>query len=218
MKKYFILGTDTDCGKTHVTCQLTHYLRQNNHNVLAIKPIATGCEKIGDKWLCEDTDRLNLYNRDNIADNIFWRFKPPVSPHIAADEVGINLSADIIAARCNKLAENTNLDYLLIEGAGGLMVPLNREETWIDFLKATQIPVILVIGMRTGCINHALLTKSVLDLNKIECKGWVANCLDLNMPALEENITTLKTKLGWPMFFRAYEKLEMRDLNLDVVF
>ena len=89
-------------------------------------------------------------------------------------------------------------DYLLIEGAGGLMVPLNAEETWVDFIRVSQIPVLLVVGMRLGCLNHALLSDAVLQQQALPYVGWIANCLDNNMMALSENIMTLQEKMSKP--------------------
>jgi dethiobiotin synthetase len=93
----------------------------------------------------------------------------------------------------------SNHDYLLIEGAGGLLVPLNEKETWLDFLTTMQIPAILVVGMRLGCLNHALVTDTVLKSNQIPYLGWIANCLDQNMLFLAENIATLSKKMSVPL-------------------
>lgn len=193
MKRYFITGTDTDCGKTYVTTKLLQYFP----NSKAIKPIASGCMEVGNQLISPDALELQKYCNLSLEQINPWRFKSPIAPHIAAHQQGINLSAKEIANYClEDCYENT--ETLLIEGAGGLMVPLNETETWVDFLKITQIPVLLVVGMKLGCINHALLTATALKTNQIECIGWVANCLDPEMSAVTENITTLTNFLEFP--------------------
>lgn len=198
MKPYFIIGTDTDCGKTHVTCALIEALQARQHTVMALKPVASGCEQIGDKLVSDDVTRLQAAQGDNQHLICPWSFSLPVSPHLAAQSVGETLCLEEIVAFCQRKAWDA-YDYLLIEGAGGLMVPLNDQDTWIDVLQRTQIPVILVVGMRLGCINHALLTMTVLQSHRIECAGWIANCLDNQMLCLQENIDTLKMKMPFPL-------------------
>ena len=112
--------------------------------------------------------------------------------------MGKRLSTQAITSFCFDDAF-AGLDYLLIEGAGGLMVPLNDSETWLDFLLSSRIPVILVIGMRLGCLNHALLTELALNAHRIGCVGWIANCVDENMLALSGNIKTLSEKMRLPL-------------------
>jgi dethiobiotin synthetase len=194
MKRYFITGTDTDCGKTYVTAKLVDYFA----NAAALKPVASGCMVIKNQLVSTDAQQLqqnSLLSLDVINP---WRFKLPVSPHIASKEEGICLSIKEIADYCMDLSL-PGVESLFIEGAGGLMVPLNEKETWIDFLKYTDLPVILVVGLKLGCINHALLTEQALIANKIKCVGWIANCLDPEMLALSENISTLKSMLKLPL-------------------
>lgn len=197
MTIYFITGTDTDCGKTYVTCALVRYLQNNHKSVIALKPIASGCQNIDGKLLSSDALELQEVNKDNSYTICQWPLTLPVSPHLAAHNDGVKISASEISDFCT--SENLNkFDCALIEGAGGLMVPLNNDETWIDVLKISKIPVILVVGMRLGCINHALLTIFALEKHGIECVGWIANCLDSNMLLLEENIATLVSKITKP--------------------
>ncbi|WP_028387682.1 dethiobiotin synthase [Legionella fairfieldensis] len=197
MKTYFITGTDTDCGKTYVTCRLVEHLQQKKKSALAIKPVASGCLVNNDQLENADLLKLQQYNHANYPIN-GWQFVSPVSPHLAAKEAGKRLSSQEIADFCCN-EQFSSLDYLLVEGAGGLLVPLNEEETWLDFLKLTQIPVIVVVAMRLGCLNHALLTDSVLKTNQIHYAGWVANCLDKEMLALSDNISTLSAKMYGPL-------------------
>ena len=172
MKRYFITGTDTDCGKTYVTASLVNYFT----DAAAIKPIASGCLEIENQRV--SSDALQLQKNSDLSLEVInpWRFKLPASPHIAAKEERVSVSAAEIADYCLNL-QLDGVEQLFIEGAGGLLVPLNDDETWIDFLKLTEFPVILVVGMKLGCINHALLTEAVLRSHDIQCVGWIANCI-----------------------------------------
>ncbi len=194
MKRYFITGTDTDCGKTYITTRLVNFFP----NSAAIKPVATGCALIEGQLVNSDAQYLQQNSSLSLEVINPWRFKSPVSPHIAAKEHGVELSIGELADYCMNL-QMPGIDTLFIEGAGGLMVPLNDKETWIDFLAQTKIPAILVVGMKLGCINHALLTAAALKANRIECVGWIANCIHSEMLALTENINTLQKMLDVPL-------------------
>jgi dethiobiotin synthetase len=210
MTTYFITGTDTDCGKTYVSCQLLDYFKRKNRQALALKPVASGCLKTKGQLQSEDVLNLQKYNSDPSCKINQWQFAPPVSPHIAAKDSAIHLSVAEIAAFCSN-KRFAKYDPLLIEGAGGLMVPLNDQETWVDFLELTQIPVIVVVGMKLGCINHALLSDAVLKERKIKTVGWIANCLDNTMLALEENIATLTSKMQMPLLAKLAYQGTLKD-------
>lgn len=199
MKRYFIVGTDTDCGKTYVTCQLIKQLKAKNQHCLAIKPVASGCHELADGQLISD-DVQRLSQANGLFDGALckWLFKPPIAPHLAAQAANVQLSAESIMQFCMSEQFST-FEHLLIEGAGGLMVPLNETETWLDFLMMSQIPVILVVGMRLGCINHALLTATVLDKHQIHCEGWIANCLEEDMLMLDSNVNAIAKRLQCPL-------------------
>jgi len=191
MNRYFILGTDTDCGKTYVTCQLLDYLNQQT-SAMALKPVISGVDADDSYAL------LKRHNRTLNEDISLYSFKSPIAPHLAAAEEGVEISLSSLVDFVFS-PTYSNVEHLLIEGAGGLMVPLGDQTTWIDFLIASKIPVILVVGMRLGCINHALLTEFVLRANRIECLGFIANCLDKNMLVLDENIRTLEKTMKIPL-------------------
>ncbi|WP_133130039.1 dethiobiotin synthase [Legionella yabuuchiae] len=194
MRRFFITGTDTDCGKTYATLQLLAFLIQNESTAIALKPIATGCEEKEGVLINSDASLLSSACNTSHTDINPWRFKPPVSPHL----VNQSLTAKDVADFCMH-ERFSYASHLLIEGAGGLMVPLNDHETWIDVLKLTGIPVILIVGITLGCLNHALLTEHVLQTHQIHCAGWIANCIDPNMIMMEENIYTLERKLTCPL-------------------
>lgn len=216
MKSFFITGTDTDCGKTYTVCALLSYMARQQKKAMALKPIASGC--FFQDGVLVNEDELRIQSLNPVSGPVSYRkFKAPVSPHLAARAAHEEIVLEELAAFCQeprdgktaascgeKILENRSfaLDYLFIEGAGGLMVPLNEHETWIDFLHMTQIPVIIVVGMRLGCLNHALLTTSVLSDQGIACAGWIANCLNPDLLMLEENIETLKQKIEAPLLGR----------------
>ena len=187
---YFIVGTDTHCGKTYVTVKLIDYLRQQQTSVIAIKPIASGGN--------EDILALQSANAQTTPPICGWLMPQPVSPHLAAKHDGIRLSAAEIGHFCQSYPREA-YDVLRIEGAGGLMVPLNDQETWIDFLKQTALPVIVIVGMRLGCINHALLTMAVLQRHNLRCAGWIANFIDPMMLMQKDNLDTLLTAIAPPL-------------------
>lgn len=211
MNRYFITGTDTDCGKTYVTGKLVDFF----YNSAAIKPIASGCTILDNQLISSDAQHLQKYCSLSLDVINPWRFKLPVSPHIAAKEEGRYISVSEIADYCLNL-QLQGIESLFIEGAGGLMVPLNENETWIDFLRSTEIPVILVVGMKLGCINHALLTEAALKEKRIKCVGWIANCLDPEMLALADNIETLKKKMEFPLLAMIPYSGDLVDINLSL--
>jgi dethiobiotin synthetase len=194
MIRYFVTGTDTDCGKTYATRQLM----KAYPNSMAIKPIASGCHRIDHQLISSDAKEL-VKETDFEASQINpWRFELPVSPHIAAEQEEKSIDLIELMDFCIQF-QAPGVETLFIEGAGGLMVPLNKQHTWVDFLIKSHIPVILVVGMKLGCINHASLTDAVLKACGIDCVGWIANCIDPDMLFLDENIERLKDRLHAPL-------------------
>lgn len=197
MKRYFILGTDTGCGKTYVTSALLQAFKKNNHRIHALKPVASGRVKHDGRWINEDIAQLSYHTAYKDLPLNAFSFQVPLSPHLAAHRENCSISVAAVADFCLQPCFSA-LDYLLIEGAGGLLVPLNAKETWLDFLKLSHIPVILVVGMRLGCLNHALLTATVLKSHGIACHGWIANRLDCSFLAFDDNKATLDHHLAMP--------------------
>ncbi len=194
MKRYFITGTDTDCGKTYVTSQLINYYS----NAVALKPVASGCKNVGNELISSDAQELIKNNKLDLDLINPWRFELAVSPNIAAEHEGKSIVISELVRYCSQF-ELAGTDTLFIEGAGGLMVPLNNQETWIDFLRLSKISVLVVVGMKLGCINHALLTVTALKMHGISCTGWIANCIDPNMLAFDENMATLGRFIDAPL-------------------
>jgi dethiobiotin synthetase len=195
----FVTGTDTDVGKTVVACGLLAAAREQGLRTVAIKPIAAGCEP-GEQGLT-NSDALQLqaaatyqlsYQQVNpIA------LEPAIAPHIAAQEADLRLSASRLVGYCRGVSL-LPVDMVLIEGAGGWRVPINPRETLADVARELNCAVIVVVGMRLGCLNHALLTVEAIRRDGLQIAGWVANILDPDMPRLEENIDTLKQRIAEP--------------------
>lgn len=199
---YFITGTDTGVGKTTFAVALIHTLQQHGLKVAAMKPVAAGGEAIDGQWMNEDVLALSLaadVKADLDCINSYT-FIPPIAPHIAAAQAGITIEPDKIVAAYATLA--THADVVVVEGAGGLCVPLNSGYDIADLAAALDLPMILVVGMRLGCLNHALLTAEAITHRGLKWTGWVANILDTGMPALEENIATLDRSLSAPCLGR----------------
>lgn len=197
---FFITGTDTGVGKTYVACQLLRSAQQRGSATLGLKPVAAGAEKIDGEW-CND-DAMLLQQAATVkmpygSINPFC-FEWAAAPHLAAQKSGVALSAKTIAQHIRRVLYESDFDYCVIEGAGGWRVPLNETETFADVVKLLQIPVILVVGMKLGCINHAVLTAEVIKADGLTLHGWVANDLGEPMPLLAENIAALEKLLPAP--------------------
>lgn len=200
MTAFFITGTDTGCGKTYVTTLLVKYFQQQQINCIALKPIASGCELHESRWINEDIEKLMNVNKLPLVIN-HWLFQPPISPHFAAFEEGFNITANQVASFCQQ-PQFMNFDLRLIEGAGGLMVPLNQSETWIDLVKLDQMPLITVVGIRLGCINHSLLMNHVIQSHQLPVAGWIANIIDNHTDLIDENIDDIESRLNMPLLAR----------------
>lgn len=195
-KGFFIVGTDTGIGKTVVGASLLMALAELNFKTIGIKPIASGCTLTTNGLRNNDALLLQKHATKFIAyDQINpFAFRQPIAPHLAAKQENINLNVSDVLAK-TKTAMAHPVDYVIIEGVGGLCVPLNSQETMIDLIKAYNYPVILVVGIKLGCINHALLTQACLKHANINVAGWIANTLypynlheDANIKAINERI------------------------------
>ncbi|PYC27914.1 dethiobiotin synthase [Pseudomonas mosselii] len=200
---YFIAGTDTDVGKTTIAAGLLHAARQLGLSTLAAKPVASGCV-VTAKGL-RNSDALALIDESSVklpyeAVNPF-AFEPAIAPHVAAREAGVALSVPALRdAMQQVLAQNA--DFTLIEGAGGWRVPLSDHANLSDLAIALKLPVILVVGVRLGCINHALLSAEAIARDGLQLAGWVANIVDPRTSRLEENLSSLAERLPAPCLGR----------------
>jgi dethiobiotin synthetase len=197
---FFLTGTDTDVGKTVVACQLLQLAQQRGLKTLGLKPVAAGAEKTAaglrndDALLLQATSTLQL---PYALVNPFC-FADAVAPHLATQQADTPLNAADIAQHVQHVLDTADYDYAIIEGAGGWRVPVNETETLADVAKLLQLPVILVVGMKLGCINHALLAAEAIRADDLTLAGWVANDLGEPMPLLAENIATLEHWLPAP--------------------
>lgn len=196
---FFITGTDTEVGKTLVSGVLILKLREAGLNSVGFKPVAAGAY-LGPKneKLNEDVETLRIASGLNPHEQSLCPYilDEAAAPHIVARRHAISLDATIIIDAFNALAQE--YESVLVEGAGGFLVPLNEQEDLGDVAQAMDLPVILVVGMRLGCINHALLTCEAIQSRQLTMAGWVANTLSDEMPFLEENIQTLKDRIFAP--------------------
>ncbi len=194
---FFITGTDTGVGKTIVTLGLMAHLQARGKTVAAMKPVATGCER-GPAGLVND-DALRLQRQASVALPYAlvnpYAFEPPVAPHIAAAREGVTIELDTIRSACSEIAGKA--DCVLVEGVGGWQVPLNDDDTLADLARVLGLEVVMVVGIRLGCLNHALLTAESIMASGCFPAGWVANRLPPGADYAEENINTLKSRLSF---------------------
>lgn len=196
---YFVAGTDTGVGKTLIATVLMAALKARGATVAGMKPVASGCARSASGL--RNDDALALQYAASIATDYDainpYAFEPPIAPHIAAVEAGIDIRLDRITRNYNELA--SNVGCMVVEGVGGWMVPLGRDCTTADLAVALGLPVILVVGVRLGCINHALLSAAAIVASGLPLAGWVANCVDADMQRRDENVSALRERMSAPL-------------------
>jgi dethiobiotin synthetase len=193
---FFVAGTDTGVGKTLVTCALLHATRQLGLTTVGMKPIAAGVEDDG-----RNGDVTQLLAASSIQPppglvNPFL-YIPPIAPHIAAHEAGKPIEIAVIEEAFQQLVELA--EVIWVEGVGGFRVPLDERSDTADLVVALDLPIILVVGMRLGCLNHALLTVEAITARNLRLAGWVANRIDPAMARFEANVETLGARLKAPL-------------------
>ena len=192
---FFITGTDTGVGKTHVACKLIADYVAQGYKVVGMKPVAAGCELVNGEWVNEDVLKLEAASNVQAPRELInpYSFKEAIAPHIAAKNAGVEIEIEKIVQAYHQLTSMA--DVVVVEGAGGFLVPLNDSQNMADLAAVLNIPIILVVGMKLGCINHSLLTVEAIKSRSFNLHGWVANQLDKNMPAFAENEATLVQKI-----------------------
>ena len=192
----FVTGTDTGVGKTVIASSLVAALVERGLRVAVMKPVASGSERLPEGL--RNSDALALMAEASVRapyDTVNpYCFLPPVSPHIAAAEAGVTIEAGPIRTRFESLAARA--DRVVVEGAGGWLVPLGRTLSMADLALELDLPVLLVVGMRLGCLSHALLTREAIAARHAPFAGWVANGVDAALERAEENVATLTERLG----------------------
>jgi dethiobiotin synthetase len=214
----FVTGTDTGVGKTLVSAALLHALARHYPRVVGMKPVAAGTALVDGVEANEDVLALRAASNCRVPpelDNPVL-LADPLSPHIAAARAGVTISiAHLVACHRQLLAR---ADAVLVEGAGGFMVPLSATETGADLAQALGLPVVLVVGLRLGCLNHALLTAGAIRARGLTLAGWVANHIDPNMLAQADNIAFLQQQLEAPLLaiIPHQTQPEARQLKLEI--
>jgi dethiobiotin synthetase len=196
---YFITGTDTDVGKTRIATALLYALAQTGRRVVGMKPVAAGTTHTAEGLLNDDVTQLRAAGNIEAPLTMVnpYCFEPAIAPHIAAVQSGVTIELATIAAAFETLAARA--DCVIVEGAGGFRVPLNDHEDTADLAVRLALPVILVVGMRLGCLNHALLTAQAIQARGLTLAGWVANRIDPGMSAAVANVTALQQRLAAPL-------------------
>ena len=194
---FFISGTDTDVGKTWATIALMRYFKNKGYTVVGMKPVAAGC--VWQDGQLKNEDAILMQKNASLAlaykEINPYAFELPVSPHLAAKENPVQL--DVIAKTFHNLKDKA--DVILVEGAGGWLAPLNKECDIADLAIILQLPVIMVVAIRLGCINHARLTFNTIQTSGVQCAGWLAMCVNPEMSKQQENIATIKNKVSAPL-------------------
>ncbi len=195
----FVTGTDTGVGKTLAAAALVHALRARGLRVAPMKPIAAGADCVAGRWANDDTRALLKaagLPAERAEDVTPILLRDPMAPHIAAAREGRVLSLESIPPARARLDAGT--DFLVVEGVGGFEVPLADDLDTVDLARAFALPVVMVVGLRLGCLNHALLTAQAIRAAGLALQGWIANTLDPTMPVIEENVAALDARLAAP--------------------
>jgi dethiobiotin synthetase len=198
-QSYFVIGTDTNVGKTYIASALVRHFVAKGKQTVGMKPIASGCEPNQRGELINE-DVLSLSDASNVKGPLDlvnpYRFLPAIAPHLAAEQAGVVMRLDTIAQAYQDLTALA--EVVIVEGAGGFFVPINATETLADLVLQLNIPLILVVGMRLGCINHALLTVEALNRRGLKLAGWIANQIEPDMPMFDENLISLQDRISGP--------------------
>lgn len=199
-RAWFVTGTDTGVGKTRVSAALLHALRRQGLSAVGMKPVAAGAEQASSgAWTNEDLLALRAASAVRVPaelDNPYL-LPDPVSPHIAARRAGVTIDLTLLKQRFDALCQRA--DAVVVEGAGGWLVPLNERETMADLAVTLGVPLILVVGLRLGCLNHALLTQDAILARGLPLAGWVVSRVDPAMREPEANLDTLRAHMRAPL-------------------
>ena len=198
MQGFYVTGTDTGIGKTRSSAALLHALRARGLRAVGMKPVASGCERIDGEWKNEDALALIDASdpRPAYADCNPFALPLPLAPELAARDAGVDVELQPILDAHARLAASA--DAVIVEGVGGWAAPLSANLMQSDLVQALDLPVVLVVGMRLGCLNHALLSARAIAADGCRMIGWIANGIDPGMDAIEDNIAMLRDRLPAP--------------------
>jgi dethiobiotin synthetase len=199
---FFVTGTGTGVGKTLAACALLQAFARRGRRVVGMKPVAAGAHEENGVWINDDVEQLIAAGnvaapRDAVNP---YCFAPAIAPHIAAGHVKAVISIEVVQDCYQRLCALA--DVVVVEGAGGFCVPLNDRATSADLARQLALPVVLVVGMRLGCLNHALLTAEAIRARGLTLAGWVANHIDSAMAHADANVATLEARLAAPLMLR----------------
>ena len=194
----YVTGTDTGIGKTLASCALLHALRGRGLRAVGMKPVASGCERAGDEWRNADALALQAAGEPGIAyaDINPFALQQPLAPELAARDAGIEVALPPIVDAHARLAARA--DAVVVEGVGGWAAPLSGSLMQADLVRALRLPVVLVVGLRLGCLNHALLSARAIIGDGVQLAGWIASHVDPAMERVEDNLTMLSERLPAP--------------------
>lgn len=194
---YFITGTDTEVGKTTLAAALLTRAHEQGHTCIGIKPVTAGCIQTDNALISEDADTLLAASNTPLHPDLQAPIKllTACSPHIAADIDGQTLSAARITGMVRGALSTAKASHILVEGAGGWFTPINARETLADVAKQVGLPVILVVGIKLGCLNHALLTVQAIHASGLTLAGWIANEVTADTAFFTEQVTTLAQRI-----------------------
>jgi len=194
----FVTGTDTGVGKTLVAAGLLEALRARGVAAVGMKPVAAGCDLVDGAWVNEDVALLRAASGLRAAEELVnpYLYREPIAPHIAAAREGRPIELAVILEAYRRLADQA--EFVVVEGAGGFRVPIDARQDLADLAARLGLPVVLVVGMRLGCLNHALLTAEAVAARGLRLAGWVANRIDPDMAAYAENLAALEARLPAP--------------------
>ncbi len=217
---YFITGTDTGIGKTLISCALLRHLITYGWSTVGMKPISAGCSRVDDVLVNEDVVALKAASSIQAPAELInpYLFEAAIAPHIAAEESDVRIELNKIGRAFVELSKLA--DVVIVEGVGGFLVPLNDCQNTAEMARMLNLPVILVVGMRLGCLNHALLTQDAITSRGLKLAGWVANCITPEMPRLEANIEALQKRLHAPLIATVpyMEKPDVSQIRLVMPF
>jgi dethiobiotin synthetase len=194
----YVTGTDTGIGKTLASCALLHALRGHGLRAAGMKPVASGCERIDGEWRNADALALQAAGEPGIAyaDINPFALEHPLAPELAARDAGVEVSLLPILASHARLSDHA--DALVIEGVGGWAAPLSASLMQADLVRMLRLPVVLVVGLRLGCLNHALLSARAIAADGAHLAGWIASHVDPDMERVEDNIEMLRARMPAP--------------------
>ncbi|WP_371183056.1 dethiobiotin synthase [Xanthomonas sacchari] len=199
---FYVTGTDTGIGKTIASTALLHALRARGQRAVGMKPVASGCTREADGWRNEDALALQDASapRPHYDDLNPYALPLPLAPELAAADAGVQLELAPIAAAFDRL--RAQADVVVVEGVGGWAAPLSATLDQADLARALRLPVVLVVGLRLGCLNHARLSAAAIAADGLQCIGWIGNEIDPAMDRIDDNMAMLRARLPMPCWGR----------------